>query len=127
MSKEENYFFKHKFNALKHQMFLAIHSAEKAHNEVFSKPKNDRHEIAGVGFLTQASSYMSSAYSIYYSNLELFEDSDAEEIFHAYFQFSDELLKSFSENHSYQHTDIYFDELIKAFKSSPFNSPITDE
>lgn len=113
------------FQALKHLTFSAHYLAKKAHDEVIKSENHpERHETAATAFVNQASAYMSAAYALYHTNYDALARNDIDDVFESFRKFSEELLQSFAENHSYQHTHIYFDEFMSDFKSSVLSNPI---
>lgn len=126
MDNEKMAKFHHLENAMKSMTFSAKYLAEKAYSEIGKSVDIDFHKTAATAFVNQASAYMSSAYAIYHSNIDFLEHYDIDPVFTKFFSFAEELLKSFSENHSYQHTFIYFDDFKESFESSCLNVPIEE-
>lgn len=83
-----------------------------------SKNQEKRNELSCALYMNKAISLMSSAKALYYSHIEKLERSEYEDIFNAFERLNNEFLASFSAEHSYQHTDLYFDDykqLINSF------------
>lgn len=98
-------------------MRIAMTSAQHAHDFIFDKSVD---KFVAVAYLNVAISKFSSAESFYYSQIEILEHSEAENIFHLFYVFSKEFLNNVRTHHSHQWTDIEFKSLKEAFDRSAF-------
>lgn len=73
-----------------------------------------------VANLNVAASKFASAESLYYSCINVLEREEAEDIFHLFDAYMQELLNNYRDNHSHQWTDIEFQRLKEFFDSSVF-------
>ena len=103
--------------SLKRLVRLAVLYGKQAHNYVFS---DDENIPAAIAYLQRASSKMSSAEALYWSQYEILARDEAEYIFEKFDEFADELIEDFATNHSQQWTDIQFNELMDAVDNSAF-------
>lgn len=91
--------------------------AERAHNYIFD---DDIDPFVATSYLNIAAGKFSAAESLYYSQYECLERSEAEEIFRLFDTFLTEFLNNVRTNHSHQWTDIEFQRLKEAFDYSAF-------
>lgn len=95
----------------------AMSDAIHAHNFIFD---NDTDPLIATSYLNIAASKFAAAESLYYSQLEFLERSEAEEIFRLFDVFMTEFLNNVRTNHSHQWTDIEFQKLKETFDYSAF-------
>ena len=98
-------------------MRVAMHYAHKAHDFIFDSSVDD---LIAVSYLNVAISKFSSAEAFYYSQFEFLKRQEAEDIFHLFDTFANELLSNVRTEHSHQWTDIEFERLREAFDYSAF-------
>lgn len=118
-------------NALKRMTFRAKYAAEESQSLLFRHHKNQNvdqivQEQRAVAMLNYACTCMGSAYSIYFANENILAHYDIENVFHTFYRFADEMLTSYTTNHSHRHTEIYYDEFKEAFETSVLNEPCSD-
>ena len=102
---------------LKELIRKAMIYAEKAHDLIFEE--NTDNSIA-IAYLNISASKFASAEALYYSNLDILERDEAEQIFHTFEIFAEELLENCQTVHSHQWTDIEFQRLKDCFDYSVF-------
>lgn len=90
---------------------------ETKYNKLTKEYKEERKELVAGIILGKAISATYSLKAFYYSSLSEIEDLRIDNILVAFDRFSAEFLTSLETKHSYQHTDIYFHELIDALSS----------
>lgn len=90
---------------------------ETKYNKLTKEYREERKEFVAGIILGKAISAIYSLKAFYYSSLSEVEDIRIDNIFVAFDRFSDEFLTSLETKHSYQHTDIYFHELIAALST----------
>lgn len=78
---------------------------------------SDRDELIAGILLNKAISLISAAKAVYFSNHEELEHSNIDKIFSTFDEFSDELLKNLSENHSHQWTDFGYNDFKDVIKN----------
>ena len=110
------------FECRKNELFQLIREAlwasSHAHELVFKEPHQRENEFIAGLYLAQASSRISAARSLYWSNYEILNRSEVESIFNSFGVFECELLQCIKDNHSHQWTDIEFrkfKETVEAF------------
>lgn len=95
----------------------AVLYSKRAHSCVFAEKENIP---AAIAYLQRASSKMSAAEALYWSQYEILARQEAEDIFQKFDEFADELVEDFATNHSQQWTDIQFNELMDKVDDSAF-------
>lgn len=115
MNKKENEQFIFLSGQLKKDANLAMTYSKKVIDEIV---KDNPKEIAIIGYLNYASSFISSAKSLYYSNFDLLAHDDIEDFFGQFDVFANEVIENISEDHSHQWSDIEFNKLKECFKYS---------
>ncbi len=113
--------YSHLENSMKRMMFSAKRLSESAMQLITGDHPN---EIKAAILVNQASTYASAAYSIYQVHYDRLERSDIDEVFNAFFEFTDELIQNITENHSHQWSTIEFQRFVDAFEQSCLVSPI---
>lgn len=83
---------------------------ESRYNKLDKSYREDRKEIIAALHLNKAIAEYNSLKSYYYSNIIDLEDTRIDDILHSFNRYSNEFLTSLANKHSYQHTDIYFEE-----------------
>lgn len=97
-------------------MRRAMLFAQYSHDYVFDEKIDNSAEAN----LNVAASKFASAESLYYSCINVLEREEAEDIFHLFDAYMQELLNNYRDNHSHQWTDIEFQRLKEFFDSSVF-------
>lgn len=90
---------------------------EKSHDCIFDDKKD---AFVAVAYLNVAASKFAAAEALYYSHLEDLERDEAEEIFHRFDVYMNELLSNVHTSHSHQWTDIEYNNLKEIFDFSAF-------
>lgn len=98
-------------------MRRAMLFAQYSHDYVFDEKIDNSVAVAN---LNVAASKFASAESLYYSCINVLEREEAEDIFHLFNAYMQELLNNYRDNHSHQWTDIEFQRLKEFFDSSVF-------
>lgn len=83
-------------------------------NQPIDEEREKRNELISGILVNKANSTYSSLHSFYYCNYDDVADERVNEILNKFYLFSDELLESLREGHSYQQTLIYFQEFTDA-------------
>lgn len=99
---------------------LAYHSAKYAHKYALSE--NEYSIQASLSYATRSSAFISSAEALYHSNFELLEGYEFDNLFLHFDIFISELLDAYATNHSFQWTDIEFNNLEETYKNSIFSN-----
>lgn len=90
---------------------------EHKYNKLDQNYREDRQEIIASIYLNNAIAAFYAFKSFYYSNFDDLEDYRIDHILDSFDKFKNEFLTSLATKHSYQHTDIYFNE----FRNSVIN------
>ncbi|MFZ4847398.1 hypothetical protein ACOYX7_17230 [Enterococcus casseliflavus] len=93
------------------------HKAEKSY-ELFKKGKA---KVAAVAYLNQANTFLQIANSNYKQHFEKGSFLEFEDFIFKFERFNDEMLDSYSTDHSAQHTIIYFEDLSRSYANLPSN------
>ena len=112
-----------KFNHINSMITLLYFDADKSlepirksidENKPIDEETEMRNELISGILVNKAISTYSSLHSFYYCNYDDAADERVDEILNKFYLFSNELLESLHEGHSYQQTLIYFQEFTDA-------------
>ena len=90
---------------------------ERSHDYIFDD--NVDNSVA-IAYLNVAASKFAAAEALYYSRLDGLERDEAEQIFHLFDVYMNELLTNVRTSHSHQWTDIEYNQLKECFDYSAF-------
>jgi len=93
----------------------ASYVSAKAHELLFENLDNKHNETISAIYLNKAISLMSTAKSVYISNIEILESPEIDDIFVKFEEFESEFLENIETDHSHQWTDIHFNRFKEAF------------
>ena len=91
--------------------------AKRAHDFIFEESSD---VMIAVSCLNVAVSKFSAAEALYYSQLDVLERHEVEELFHLFDVFANELLNNAHTDHSHQWTSIEYEKLREVFDYSAF-------
>lgn len=104
-------------DALKLNVRYSISSAKKSVGLISEYPDKLHRAVA---YLQLSISQMSVAKSIYWSQIDILERDEAEELFRLFDVFAEEMVDNYATNHSQQWSLITFDQMMDFFNDSVF-------
>lgn len=111
-----------KRNQLKKLSFEAYMLSKKASEILYEDPTGFKSQVRASTLINKAISYMSAVRAIYYSNIEILDHDDVDEVLAKFSIFEEEFITCFSTDHNQQWTSGDFERYEETFLNSLLNS-----